>query len=74
MPESADKEPAVVTGRVRLLISMFAAERVEVQLVGMIPQLAPPWLTWNGAPMTVSSAFAAGLKILRRRRRTCAPA
>jgi hypothetical protein len=52
LPESVEKEPAVVIGRVRLLISMFAAERIEVQLVGAIPPGAVR-LSWNGAPIAI---------------------
>jgi hypothetical protein len=55
LPENVDKTPARVTGRVRLLLSMFAKERIEVQLIGTIPP-GPIALTWNGAPIVVNRA------------------
>jgi hypothetical protein len=52
LPENAEKQPARVTGRVRLLLSMFASERIEVQLLGAIPPGAVK-LTWQGHPVEV---------------------
>ncbi len=45
--DNAEKQPAVVTGRVRLLLSMFASEPVRVQLIGAIPP-GEATLKWNG--------------------------
>jgi hypothetical protein len=53
--ENSDKTPARVTGRVRLLLSMFAKERFEATLTGTIPEGAVA-IEWNGAPVVTTRA------------------
>jgi hypothetical protein len=45
--DNVDKDPAKVTGRVRLLVSMFATEPVDMQLLGYVPE-GPCKIIWNG--------------------------
>jgi hypothetical protein len=47
-----DKEPAEVTGPVRLLLSMFAKEPFTVQVVGAVNS-GPVAARWNGRPVEV---------------------
>jgi hypothetical protein len=50
-----DKEPAQVTGPVRLLLSMFAKEPFTVRVVGGIVP-GPLSARWNGRPLEVAPA------------------
>jgi hypothetical protein len=55
LPENVDKEPALVTGRVRLLLSMFAGERFEATLIGAIPP-GEAHIVWNGNTLPLTRA------------------
>lgn len=52
MPPAASKQAALVDGRVRLLMSFFAKEKIGVRLVGDLRE-GPTSLLWNGTPIPV---------------------
>jgi hypothetical protein len=49
----ASKPPALVRGPVRLLVSMFASERITVELMGTFAPDAQVALRWNGTPQVL---------------------
>jgi hypothetical protein len=51
----AHKTPATVTGPVRMLLPMFAAEPIVVHVFGSVAR-GPRSATWNGTPVTVADA------------------
>jgi len=51
--DHADKAPAVVTGPVRLLVSMFASEQIAIRIPGEV-SAGPISAAWNGAPVTAA--------------------
>jgi hypothetical protein len=49
----APRPPAVVTGPVRVLVGMFAREKIRVDVVGFVPEEATVAARWNGVPCTI---------------------
>jgi hypothetical protein len=51
--DHADKAPALVTGPVRLLLSMFASEKIGVRIPGQLAAGGPLSAVWNGTPVAI---------------------